>query len=95
MIEQTQQRVRLNVKGKVQGVFYRQSTKERATALSLSGWVRNEPDGSVLIEAQGEKDSLDALLAWCWQGPLQAEVSQVTRLWLEAEAESKTFRILY
>jgi len=71
------QTISIIVKGKVQGVFYRQTTQEKATLLGITGTVRNLPDRSVKIIATGEKMQLDKLLAWCKQGPSRAEVSSV------------------
>ena len=65
------------VKGKVQGVFYRQSTKEKAIAIGIKGIVRNEDDGSVKIIATASKEQLDKLIAWCRQGPPKARVDSV------------------
>ncbi|HEX2630566.1 MAG TPA: acylphosphatase [Chitinophagaceae bacterium] len=65
------------VKGKVQGVFYRQSTKEKAIAIGVKGIVRNENDGSVKIIATGSKEQLDKLIEWCRQGPPKATVESV------------------
>ena len=70
-------RYKINVKGKVQGVFYRASTQAKAKELGLSGWVKNEEDGSVLIEAEGEDQKLQKLLEWCRQGPGAAVVNDV------------------
>lgn len=67
----------IRVFGKVQGVFFRASTQERARALGLRGFVRNEPDGSVYIEAEGEAEKLQQLAAWCEQGPERARVERV------------------
>lgn len=71
----------LKIKGRVQGVFYRQSTKEKADSLGLYGFVRNESDGSVFLEAFGPKDALEALLAWCWSGPPRARVESIESSW--------------
>jgi acylphosphatase len=68
---------RIRVEGKVQGVFYRASTQEKARELGVAGWVRNESDGSVLIEAEGEEEDVKALAQWCWQGPSAASVKNV------------------
>jgi acylphosphatase len=65
------------VSGRVQGVFYRASTAERAQALGLAGWVRNQPDGTVELVVSGNPDSVESLIAWLWQGPPDAEVSAV------------------
>lgn len=65
----------IKVTGKVQGVFFRASTVEKACELSINGFVRNEPDGSVFIEAEGERNDLDRFIAWCSEGPPRAVVS--------------------
>ena len=68
----------IRVKGRVQGVFFRVSTMEKAKACGVKGTVRNEPDGSVFIEAEGKDRGLDDLVAWCKQGgPPHASVSEV------------------
>lgn len=63
--------------GRVQGVCYRASTVDEASDRGLTGWVRNLPDGSVELEAQGEEASVKALLAWCAHGPPLARVAGV------------------
>lgn len=65
----------IHVSGKVQGVFFRASTQEKANELSIKGFVRNERDGSVFIEAEGDEDQLHAFVKWCKQGPRMAEVT--------------------
>ncbi|MBO9631788.1 MAG: acylphosphatase [Chitinophagaceae bacterium] len=67
----------IKVTGKVQGVFYRQSTKEKATALGITGYVKNMPDGTVLIMASGTTEHLLQLVLWCKQGPARAIVEEV------------------
>ncbi len=62
------------VRGKVQGVYYRASTAEKANELGLKGFVRNERDGSVYIEAEGPEHTLDELVSWCKHGPPAARV---------------------
>jgi acylphosphatase len=71
------QTVSIIVTGKVQGVFYRQSTKEKALELGLTGIVKNQPDGSVHIQASGTSGQLNQLIAWCRQGPPGARVTAV------------------
>ena len=71
------QTIVINVTGKVQGVFFRQSTKERALALGITGTVRNLAGGNVQIMATGTKEQLDTLVAWCRQGPSRATVTGV------------------
>lgn len=65
------------VKGTVQGVFFRQSTKEKAVSLGIKGTVRNDDDGSVSIVASGEHKSLQKLIDWCCVGPSKAAVAKV------------------
>jgi acylphosphatase len=69
--------VQVRVTGEVQGVGFRWSTAQEAGRLGVLGWVRNEPDGSVLLHAEGEPDAVDALVAWCGNGPTHARVSGV------------------
>jgi acylphosphatase len=77
--------VKFTVSGRVQGVFYRAATAERAAELGLRGWVRNLADGRVELVAAGEPEAIEALAAWLWQGPPDASVAAVT---LEEWAES-------
>lgn len=65
------------VYGTVQGVFFRQSTVEQARLLGVTGWVRNLPEGTVEIWAEGSSEALEQLVAWAWQGPPAARVSDV------------------
>jgi acylphosphatase len=65
------------VSGKVQGVFYRASTVEKAIELGLKGFAQNLPDGRVLIEAEGHQESLQKLFEWCKKGPSRAVVTNV------------------
>lgn len=84
--------VRLIIKGKVQGVFYRHSTREKARALGLNGWVRNRPDGTVEAEASGSKERLESLIDWCKTGPPAARVESVQVDWLEQGVQAETER---
>jgi len=65
------------VTGRVQGVFYRASCVERARALGVGGWVRNTLDGNVEAEFEGTDDAIDAIVAWCREGPSYAVVDGV------------------
>ena len=71
------QTISITISGEVQGVFYRQTARERAIALGITGQVKNLANGNVLILATGSKESLDALIAWCHRGPSKAEVTGV------------------
>jgi acylphosphatase len=64
----------IKISGVVQGVFFRASTKEKADSLGIAGIVRNEPDGSVLVEAEGEEKDLQSFVNWCRHGPPRAKV---------------------
>jgi len=65
------------VKGKVQGVLFRKYTKVTALLLGIKGFVRNERNGSVYIEAVGDTAQVDKLIEWCHRGPKHAEVKKV------------------
>ena len=67
----------IRIYGKVQGVWYRASTERQAKTLGLTGFVRNEPDGSVYVEAEGEISGLQKLVDWCKEGPPFAQVKKV------------------
>ena len=67
------------IRGRVQGVAYRYSARQKATALGLTGWVRNLPDGCVEAVASGTPDALDAFHAWLLDGPATARVTAVER----------------
>ncbi|RKQ51201.1 acylphosphatase [Roseivirga pacifica] len=77
--------VKIQVYGVVQGVFFRASTKQAADRLGLKGWCRNEPDGSVLIEAVGNKEQLEQFEAWCNEGPEMARVDKLLKTEVEVE----------
>jgi acylphosphatase len=67
----------IKVYGRVQGVFFRASTKTQADALGINGFVRNEKDETVYIEAEGEEENLNKFLEWCKQGPKYAVVDSL------------------
>ena len=68
---------RFYISGRVQGVFFRASTRDQARALGLTGEVGNLPDGRVAVTACGSQAALDLLQQWLWEGPPQAAVSDV------------------
>ncbi|MCC8425229.1 acylphosphatase [Mucilaginibacter sp. UR6-11] len=78
----------ITVKGKVQGVAYRASTKAVADQLGIRGTIKNEPSGDVLIEAEGDPLMLELFLDWCREGPQDAEVTTVE----SNEGELKNYR---
>ncbi|NVK84817.1 MAG: acylphosphatase [Cytophagia bacterium] len=77
------------VNGKVQGVFYRASTREKVIELGLSGWCMNLPNGDVQIHAEGEREALNSLLMWCKVGPPRAIVDSVDFKEVEFQAYSE------
>lgn len=68
---------RVTVKGLVQGVSYRQFTKTKAQELGVCGFVQNQRDGGVYIEAEAEEEVLQKLVDWCHYGPPKAKVQSV------------------
>jgi acylphosphatase len=77
------QHINIIIRGKVQGVFFRHGTKAVADQLGVRGFVRNEEDGTVYIEAEADEWILDNFLDWCNEGPDRAEVEAVEKM--EAE----------
>jgi acylphosphatase len=69
--------ISISISGKVQGVFFRASTKEKADALGVLGTVKNEADGSVFIEAEGEEEAINQFVGWCKKGPPRAIVTEI------------------
>jgi len=65
------------ITGKVQGVFYRSSTRDKAQELGVFGFVENKEDGSVYLEAEGDETKLLALMEWCHSGPENAVVEKI------------------
>jgi acylphosphatase len=64
----------IKVSGRVQGVFFRKSTQQKALELGIKGWVKNEPDGSVLVEMEGNLSAMMEMEEWLKHGPLLAKV---------------------
>jgi len=70
-------RVYLRIEGRVQGVYFRASTVAQAQKIKVTGWVRNSPDGSVEVVAEGGQAEIEQLIAWCRDGPPGAHVTSV------------------
>ena len=68
---------RLEIRGRVQGVWFRESMRQEAARLGITGWVRNRADGSVEATVQGSAQAVDAITRWAHQGPEEAEVERV------------------
>ena len=92
---ETEPRKRLSARitGRVQGVGFRNFTRGRARRLDVTGWVRNERDGSVRLEAEGEREALDQLVEAVHHGPRRARVENVEVDWSDATDEFETFRV--
>lgn len=67
----------LLITGRVQGVWYRASAQAEARRLGVRGWVRNLPDGEVEARVEGEREAVNAFVAWCRRGPPNARVDDV------------------
>jgi acylphosphatase len=70
-------RKHLIISGRVQGVFFRSSTQDKAASLGLSGWVRNTSDGKVEAVFEGDREAVDEMISWCHKGPSPASVDKV------------------
>lgn len=86
-------RAELTIHGRVQGVFYRQSTRETAHSLGLTGWVKNCPDGSVAAVFEGEREAVEKAVEWCRRGPVAARVSEVVVDWRTSQGEFSGFEV--
>ncbi|NOJ92710.1 acylphosphatase [Corallococcus sp. CA049B] len=89
----TQRRATLRIQGTVQGVSYRESARQEALRLGLSGWVRNRSDGSVEAMVEGEPGALEDFIRWCHSGPRMARVADVARTDGQASGEFRTFTV--
>jgi acylphosphatase len=85
----------IDVFGRVQGVFFRSTTRKKAQKWGLKGYVKNMPDGSVHIEAEGSEDKLEKLLKFAHNGPSFARVDRVESKYEEATNEFKRFRVSF
>jgi acylphosphatase len=86
--------VHLYVRGRVTGVYFRASAQREARRLGLTGWVRNRPDGSVEILAEGEEDAIKDLIGWSYKGPGAARVDNVDVRWRSYAGDHADFRII-
>jgi acylphosphatase len=86
-------RTHVLIAGLVQGVAFRDSTRALAIERGVRGWVRNLVDGRVEAIFEGEREAVDALVAWCHRGPPGARVERVEIAWLPATREFLDFRV--
>lgn len=88
-------RVKLLIKGIVQGVNFRYYTQREARKYNLTGWVRNLPDGSVAALFEGEEEDVEAMVQWCRHGPPSAQVTELIVQPEEYKGEFSSFTILF
>ena len=88
-------RVRLIIEGRVQGVWFRDSTRRKALELGVRGWVKNRIDRSVEVLAEGPEDNVLKLIEYCHQGPPYADVSRVKETREEYKGEFNSFDIVF
>jgi acylphosphatase len=88
-------RVHLVIEGRVQGVFFRDSTRREATGLGLKGWVKNRFDGAVEVVVEGPRDKVEQLVQWCHHGPSGARVIRVHKIEEDHTGEFDSFRIVF
>lgn len=86
-------RAHIVISGFVQGVFFRENTRQRAQALSVFGWVKNLPDGKVEAVFEGEKENVEKLVDWAKKGPDSARVDSVDIKWEEYKGEFNSFKV--
>jgi acylphosphatase len=87
------QRMSAIVYGRVQGVAFRAYTEDEARRLGVTGWVANQRDGSVRVEAEGADEALRSLVAWLHKGPPAAVVAKVDVTWSQGSGEFHSFQV--
>lgn len=87
------QRVHVQISGRVQGVFFRDATRQKARQLGLSGWVSNTDDGRVEAVFEGDPGAVEEAVSWCGEGPEQAAVEDVDAGYEEPRGESGGFEV--
>lgn len=87
-------RLTLQISGSVQGVGLRYTLRQRANVLGLAGFARNNPDGTVIVVAEGPRERLQAFLYWCYTGVRIARIDKLTPTWGPATDEFQGFSIL-
>jgi len=88
-------RAHVFIKGRVQGVFFRKNTKQKAEELEIKGWVWNLPDGRVEAVFEGDKAKVRELIGWIRKGTFLARVKRVDVQWEKPKNEFESFEIKY
>jgi acylphosphatase len=94
-MSQDKLRARVIIEGRVQGVFFRASTRDEARKLGISGWVRNLPNGDVEGLFEGDKSNVTQMLAWCYKGPPYAVVHKVNVSYEPFVGDQTGFHVVY
>ena len=88
------ERAHVKISGQVQGVFFRDSTRQKAEELGLKGWVKNVSDGGVEALFEGPSDRVRKMVRWCEEGPQQASVENVDTNFENASGDLEAFEVL-
>ncbi|MFP3867065.1 MAG: acylphosphatase [Desulfobacteraceae bacterium] len=88
-------RARVLIDGMVQGVFFRANTRDQARQYGVNGWVRNLPGGGVEALFEGDKQAVEQVIDWCYQGPPSAWVKEVKVRWEPYQGDQSGFQIVY
>ena len=91
----TKKRIHLFIRGKVQGVFFRQAVKVTAKKNNISGWARNLDDGRVEVLLEGDSESVNTIIEWSNIGPANARVDEVKIKTKKFQNEFLSFEVLY
>jgi acylphosphatase len=87
------ERAHVLVSGRVQGVFFRDSTRQKAEELGLAGWVKNVPDGQVEALFEGPSERVREMVRWCEEGPQHASVERVSSDFASASGDLEGFEV--
>jgi acylphosphatase len=87
------ERAHVLVSGRVQGVFFRDSTRQKAEELGLAGWVKNVPDGQVEALFEGPSERVREMVRWCEEGPQHASVEKVSSDFASASGDLEGFEV--
>jgi acylphosphatase len=93
MVSGERERAHVHVSGQVQGVFFRDSSRDKAEQLGLNGWVRNLPDGRVEALFEGPSEKVREMVRWCKEGPSHAEVEDVDAEFEPSRGDLKGFEV--
>jgi len=88
-------RVHVVISGRVQGVWFRASTKQKAEQFNIFGWVKNTFDGKVEAVFEGEEKNIDKMIQWCHEGPNLSKVTDVNITSEKYLGEYKDFKVAY